>query len=173
MKKKNLVRITMLVGLISVFTVFSTSCTKNNEMTGNPFFAQYDTPFEVPPFGDIEIGDYLPAFEKGIAQNRKEIESIANQAAEPTFDNTIVALEQGGQLLTKVSDVFYNLTSSNTNDSLQSISKIVTPQLSALSDFMYLNEALFARIKTLYEQRVNLGLNPEEMVLLEKYYKNF
>ncbi len=167
-------KILTLLASIFAYLFMSTACEKQPENgSGNPFFAEYDTPFEVPPFAAIDIGDYLPAFEAGIEANRQEIQAIADQSAEPTFENTIVALEQSGSLLTKVSDVFYNLTSSDTNDSLQSISKIVTPKLSALSDFMYLNEALFARIKAIYEQRKDLGLNTEENALIDKYYKNF
>jgi peptidyl-dipeptidase Dcp len=155
------------------FAFLTLACAKQDgdEQAHNPFINGYDTPFGVPPFDEIGIGHYLPAFEEGISRQRREIDAIADQAVPPTFENTLVALEQSGALLTRVSDVFFNLTSAHTNDSLQAISRIVTPRLSALSDYQYLNAALFERVKAVYEKRNNLG--KEELALAEKYYKDF
>jgi len=106
----------------------------------NPFLAEYDTPFEVPPFGKIKEKHYLPAFKEGIKQEWSQIEAIANSSEAPTFKNTIEAIEASGALLTNVSSVFYNLNSSNTNDRMQEIAREVSPLLSEHNDNILLNE---------------------------------
>ena len=140
---------------------------------GNPFFSDYDTPFKVPPFEKIKEAHYLPAFKAGVEQQKKEVQDIINTKAAPTFDNTILALEESGALLTKVGNVFFNLTSAHTNDELQEIAKEVTPLLAAHVDDINLNAKLFQRVKAVYEQRERLGLNKEQAMLLEKNYKGF
>ncbi len=139
----------------------------------NPFFTEYQTPFQTPPFNLIRNRDYMPAFEEGIRLAEEEVDQIANNPDPPTFDNTIVAMEQKGKLLDKVSNVFFNLLSAETNDSLKAISKKVSPMLSEYRDNVRLNEKLFERIKTLWDQRESLGLDEESSMLLKKYYQRF
>jgi peptidyl-dipeptidase Dcp len=139
----------------------------------NPFFETYTTPYEVPPFDKILNAHYLPAFQEGMKQQTAEIENIATSSAEPGFANTIEALERSGELLTKVSAVFFNVKEANTNDSINTIAEEVAPLLSQHRDVIVLNEALFARIKAVYEKKESLGLNAEQARLLEEQYKNF
>jgi peptidyl-dipeptidase Dcp len=139
----------------------------------NPFFAPYDTPWEVPAFDKIKIDHYLPAFEAGIAAQKKEIEAIRDNHAAPTFANTIEAIETSGRLLTRVSDVFFNLNSADTNDEMQAIARDVAPKLSALEDDVYLDPKLFARVKKVYDRRDQLGLTPEQLRLLTEQHQAF
>ena len=115
----------------------------------------------------------MPALLAGMAEQRKEIDAIAKNPAAPTFENTIVAMERSGQLLTRASAVFGNLTASNTNAQLEELQTEMSPKLSAHSDAIFLDPALFARVRTLYEQRATLGLDPESLRLLERYHTNF
>lgn len=158
--------------LICFAGIIMQSCeqTKN---TDNPFFSKYDTPFEVPPFDKIQNHHYLPAFREGMKQQEAEIEAIVNNAEAPDFANTIEAMEKSGQLLNKVSYVFFNLQQANTNDSLNAIAEEVTPEITAHGDAVYLNDKLFERIKTVYNNRDNAGLNTEQQMVLKKYYNNF
>ncbi|MGE5314469.1 MAG: M3 family metallopeptidase [Acidobacteriota bacterium] len=121
-------------------------------MSENPFYQEYSTPFQTPPFDKIKEEHYLPAFKEGIRRQQEEIEAIVNNPAAPTFENTIEALERSGALLTKVSDVFFNLTGSNTNDNLQKIAEEVSPLLAKNDDDIMLNAKLFARVKAVYDQ---------------------
>ena len=139
----------------------------------NPFYAPSTLPYEAPPLDKVHDADFEPAFDAGIAEQRAEIETIANDAAAPTFDNTLVAMERNGQLLRRVQAVFGALTSSNTNPTLQSIQKLEAPKLAALQDAMYLNTKLFARIDALYAKRAALKLDPEQARLLEVVYQRF
>lgn len=154
------------------------SCNKNETKepetsAENPFFTEWTTPFGTAPFDKIKNEDYMPAFEKAIEENKAEIDKIANNTDEPTFENTIVAMDYAGELLTKVSGVFFNLTSANTNDELQEISKEITPKLTALGDDINLNENLFKRVKALHDKKDELNLTAEQERLLDKYYKGF
>lgn len=146
------------------------SCTKQQS---NPFFTEWNTPFQTPPFDQIKEQHYMPAFQEGMARQQKEIEKIANNTAPPTFQNTIEMMEESGELLTKVNNVFENLTSANTNDEMQTIAKEVAPLLSKHWDDIRLNEKLFQRVKTIYDQKDKLNLTTEQNRLLEKYYKDF
>lgn len=149
----------------------------NNEgktqTTDNPLLLAYETPFQVPPFDKIKIQHFRPAFEEALKEHNLEIDSIVKHDDEATFDNTIVALENAGRLLKRVSSVFYNLNSANTNDSLQAIAKELAPILSAHSDEISLNKTLFLRVKTVYDSRNSLNLAGEDAKLLEETYKNF
>lgn len=158
--------------LICFAGIIMQSCeqTKN---TDNPFFSKYDTPFEVPPFDKIQNHHYLPAFREGMKQQEAEIEAIVNNAEAPDFANTIEAMEKSGQLLNKVSYVFFNLQQANTNDSLNAIAEEITPEITAHGEAVYLNDKLFERIKTVYNNRDNAGLNTEQQMVLKKYYNNF
>ncbi|GAB2612866.1 M3 family metallopeptidase [Belliella aquatica] len=139
----------------------------------NPFFEAYNTPFEVPPFDKIKNEHFAPALREGITQQQAEIDAIVNNSEEPTFQNTIEAMEYSGELLGKASRVFGNLNSANTNEEIQAIAKEMAPELSAHSDNISLNEKLFARVKAVWDKKDELGLNAEQQMLLEKTYKSF
>ena len=139
----------------------------------NPLLEQPDTPYGVPAFDQVKNEHYLPAFEEAIRQDKAEIEAIANNEAEPTFENTIVALDRAGMLLDRVSGVFFNVLEADGNDEMNEIAETVSPMLSELSDGIILNEALFKRVKFVYDQRDQLGLNPEQMRLVTETYKSF
>jgi peptidyl-dipeptidase Dcp len=139
----------------------------------NPFFAPSPLPYGLPPFDRIRDEHYLPAFEKGMAEQLVEIDAIATQAEPATFENTVVAMERSGQLLTRASRVFGNLNSAHTNEQMQEIQKVVAPQLAAHSDAIFLNGPLFARVEVLHRDRESLGLDAEAQRLLERYYIDF
>ncbi len=139
--------------------------------TGNPFLSEYTTPFQVPPFDQIKMEHYKPAFLQGMEEQQKEIDAIVNNPEPATFQNTIAALDQSGALLRKVSTVFYGLKSANTNDEMDALSRELSPLQSKHSDDIALNEKLFARIKAVYENPGNL--DKEQKKLLEETYKDF
>jgi len=139
----------------------------------NPFFTEWTTPFGVPPFDQIHEEHFLPAFERAIAEQRAEVEAIAQNPETPTFENTLVALDATGMLMSKVSGVFYTLTGAETNDEIQAIAKEVAPMRSNLRDDRLMNPQLFARIKAIYEERDELELDAEQMRLLEETYLDF
>jgi len=139
----------------------------------NPLLKAWTTPFGVPPFGEIKPEHFLPAIKAGVDQQRKEIEAIATNPQPPTFANTIEAMENAGELLSKASPVFSNMQSSNTNEQLQAINREVAPLLTALRDDIRLNPALFARVKTLWQARASLKLTPIQLRLLDEQYKSF
>ncbi len=138
----------------------------------NPFAAPSPLPFHAPQFDKIKDSDFQPAFEEGMARQLAEIDKIANSAAPATFENTIVAMEKSGQMLDRVSEVFFALTSANTNDALQKVQAIEAPKLAAHHDAIYLNAKLFARVKTIYERRDKLT-GPEQKQLIKVYYDEF
>lgn len=139
----------------------------------NPFFETYTAPFEVPPFDKIKNKHYLPAFQEGMKRHNAEIELIVNNNSVPDFANTIEALDRSGDLLTRVSTVFFNIKDANTNDSIDNIAEEVAPLLSQHSDVILLNEALFAKVKAVYDQKESLQLNPEQARLLDETFKEF
>ncbi len=139
----------------------------------NPFFSEYENEYGIPPFEKIKTEHYLPAFKEGIKQQQAEFDAIAENTEAPTFENTIEALELSGVLLDKVSSVFFNLYSAETNDELAEIANEVSPLLSEHGDNLYLNDKIFARIKALYLNKESLSLNDEQNRVLENYYKNF
>ncbi|MFB8000668.1 M3 family metallopeptidase [Nocardia sp. NPDC056000] len=139
----------------------------------NPFFEPSTLPYQLPPFAEIREEHYLPAFEAGIAQKLAEIDAIAATATAPTFADTVVALELSGAILTRVANVFFNISSSDSTPGSEAIESEMSPKLAALSDAMLLNQDLFARIRTLFDQRDTLGLSAEESRLLERYYNRF
>lgn len=141
--------------------------------TGNPFLTEFTTPFGVPPFEQIKLEHYKPAFLQGMEEQTKEIEAIANNPEEPTFENTVVALDQSGKLLRKVSAVFFGQNSVNTNDEMQALNKELSPLLSKHDDDINLNPALFARVKAVYDNQANLNLDKEQTKLLDEIYKDF
>jgi peptidyl-dipeptidase Dcp len=163
--KKNL----LIMLLVSVVLA---GC-KKEVKSDNPFFNKYDTPFEVPPFDKIKAAHFMPAYLKGIEEESNEIKAIINNPKKPTFDNTIKALEYSGQLLNKVSRVFGPLNSANTNDTLQKINKELSPLLSKHRDDISLNDSLFQRVKSVYENKDKFKLTEEEKKVLDNTYKDF
>jgi len=154
--------------------MISCQTNKTGEMeTKNPFFEKYETPFNVPDFEQINNDHFLPAFRKGMEDQMKEIMAIVNNNEKPSFENTVVALEESGALLTNVSNVFYNLLSSLTNDTLQNIAKDLAPEVSRHRDDILLNARLFSKIKIIYGNMDSLELNPEQAKLLDETYKRF
>lgn len=139
----------------------------------NPLLNPYETPFNVPPFDRIKTEHFLPAFKEAIRQQEIEIEKIVNNAAIPTFSNTIEALENSDILLSEVASVFYNMLSANTSKELQEVAQEVAPLLSQHNDNILLNKKLFERIKYVYDRRAELKLSTEKMTLLEETYKRF
>ena len=139
----------------------------------NPFATASPLPFQAPPFDRIKDTDYQPALEEGMRLKLLEINAIANNPEAPTFQNTLVALEQSGQLLTRVVNVFYAVSAADTSDFLQELQEEMASKISANHDAVFLDEKLFARVKTVYEQRDTLELDPESRHLLEVTYRNF
>ena len=139
----------------------------------NPLLEQPKTPYGVPAFDKVELKHYLPAFDAAIAAQRAEVDAIVNNPDEPTFENTIVALDRTGELMDRVVGVFFNVLEADGNDDMNLIAETVSPELSELSDEIILNEKLFQRVKAVYEQREQLGLNPEQMRLVTETYKGF
>ena len=146
---------------------------KQDKQGQNPFFAASQLPFQAPRFDVISESDYAPAIAAGIQQKLTEVEKIANNPAEPTFDNTFVALEKSGALLTRTMNVFGAMTSANTSDALQKLDEETSPKLAALNDAIMLNSKLFARIKAIYDRRDSLNLDTESLRLVEVTYKNY
>ena len=139
----------------------------------NPFFAPSTLPFQAPPFDKIKDEDYQPAMEAGMAEERKEIDAIANNPAPPTFENTIVAMEKSGQLLQRVQAAFFSVSAANTNPALQKVRSIEAPKLAAHQDAIHLGAKLFQRVSTIYQERASLKLNPESLRLVEHTYDQF
>lgn len=175
-----------LLALAAVLAVSATACSKGTEtddsaeadsisMTAeqNPFFAASNLPFQMPPFDRIEDAHYKPAFERGMAEHLAEIEAIVEQTEAPTFENTIIPMERSGRILSRVSAVFFALTSADTNDAKEAIRSEMAPRLSAHRDQILLNDKLFARVKALHDNRTSLNLDPESLRLVEEYYTDF
>jgi peptidyl-dipeptidase Dcp len=139
----------------------------------NPFFTESTLPFQAPPFDKIKDSDYQPALEEGMQRQLSEVQAIANDADAPTFANTIEAMERSGALLNRVSKVFFGLSQSNTNPTIQKIQSEEAPKLAAHQDKIYLNPQLFARVKSLYDRRDSLSLDAEAKYLVERYYRTF
>jgi len=154
----------------AALTLLATGCKKNMD---NPFFNEWGTPYEIPDFAKIKTEHYMPAFQEGMKRQMEEIDAIVNNSEAPTFANTIEAYEYSGELLNTVSGVFFNLSECENSPEMEAIAEEVTPLLSAHGDNIALNAKLFERIKTVYDQRETLGLNPEQMRLLEEIYKGF
>ena len=155
--------------------LFIVSCQQESKMDPNinPFFQEWNTPYEVPPFLDIKDEHYMPAYEQGMKENLEEIDLIVNNTEAPTFANTIEELERTGKLLSRVGRVFSNLASSNTNPQLQELQRELSPMLSAHYDKISLNEGLFNRVDAIYQNRENLDLTSEQAKLLNDTRKGF
>ena len=165
------------IGLsLIALTLVASSCKTTQEQKkdmSNPFFTEYTTPFQVPPFDQIKLEHYMPGIEEGITEQVTEIKAITDNKDEATFENTILAFDQSGYLLSQVNNVFSNLNSANTNDEMQALAREITPKLSTHSDNIMLNKDLFKRVKAVYEKRNNLNLDAEQLRVVEKYYRDF
>ncbi|MBR1631638.1 MAG: M3 family metallopeptidase [Paludibacteraceae bacterium] len=168
-------QITIALIAISIIGIMNTSCNNTNDtsVADNPFFEVYNTPYGVPPFDQIRDEHYLPAFIEGIRRDSIEIEAIAYNIEEPTFENTIAALDTTGRMLNRVEAVFFNLQSAKTNAVMDSIAEQIMPLITEHEDNTLLNEQLFSRVKTVYDRRESLGLTPEQLRLTEETYKTF
>ena len=160
------------VALVLIVSSCNTAKEQKKDMS-NPFFSEYKTPFQVPPFNEIKLEHYLPAIDAGITEHLTEIKAITDNKDEATFDNTILAFDQSGDLLSKTSTVFFNLNSANTNDEMQALAREITPKLSTHRDNIMLNKDLFNRVKAVYDKRNKLNLDAEQLRLVEKYYLDF
>lgn len=176
MNRKTLLILTTILGITTQ------SCKKENTamISGNenPLIAEWNTPFEVPPFDKIKNEDFKPAILEGIKDHEKDIKAIVDAKDAPTFENVIVALDNSGDVLSKVTTVLYNLTSANTNDTLQKLAQEMAPTLSEHNDNIYLNDALFKKVKAVYDQYQiakpeTLQLTAEQQMLLNETYKRF
>ena len=139
----------------------------------NPFMEPYGTKYEIPAFDKIQYGDYLPAIQKGLEIKRNEIKAIAENPAEPTFDNTILAMEKSGRLLSEVMSVFSSLCETDNTPEMQELSETIYPMVSAASDEVMMNPRLFERVKKLYDRRNDMGLKSYEVRAIELSYKDF
>ncbi len=157
--------------MLLIVTLGAFSCKR--ESCENPFFCEWDTPFEVPPFDKIKLEHFKPAYLKGMEEEMAEVNAIINNPEEPTFDNTIRAMQFTGKLLTKVQRAMGPLSSANTNDEIQALQREMTPLFSKHRDDISLNEKLFERVKAVYENRDKFDLTPEESKLLEDQYLGF
>jgi len=142
-------------------------------MKENPFFSEYSTPFQVPPFDQIDTTMYLPAYIEGIKQHDAEVAAIVDNIEAPTFDNTILPYDKSGKMLRRVNKVFFNLTEANTNEQLQSLAETISPMLSRHNDDIAMNAKLFARIKDVYDKRNESNLDAQQIRVVEKYYRDF
>lgn len=139
----------------------------------NPLLTESPLPYGAPQFDKIENKHYLPAFEQGIKEAKAEIDAIVANQDEPTFENTIVALEESGRTLNNVSSIFYNILEADTNEELQGIAETISPMMTEFSMYVSLNEPLFQKVKAVYEKRAELGLEPDQAKLLEDTFKSF
>ncbi len=168
-----------LLIVIAIVAFFFSACNnenKNNKdsnMKDNPFLKEWSTPFQVPPFDKIKVEHFMPAYKEAMKQQKEEIEAIVNNDKKPSFENTILAYDQSGKLYKKVDNVFDNLRSANTNDELDTIAREVTPLISKHRDDIAMNKELFKKIKTVYNQINDIGLDDQQKRVVEKYYQDF
>lgn len=157
----------------SKLIIFMTALTITAAAASNPFFSEYQTPRGTIPFNEIKIEHYLPAFKEAILEHEREIGAIVYNREVPTFENTIVALERSGRMLSRVSSPFFNLLSAETNDELEALAQQISPMLTDHSNSINLNEALFERVRTVYNETNRVILTDEQQTLLRKTYQGF
>jgi len=163
----------IFTSLVFLSVLFSCQTSTKPTVMDNPLLTEFSTPFGVPPFDLIKPHHYTPAFTLGMEEHLKEVEAFINNKEEPTFENTIVALDKSGELLARVSRIFFGLAEANTNDSLQKIQVDISPKLSAHSDAIRLNPKLFSRIKSVYENQKKFNLDAAQTYILENLYRGF
>jgi len=166
---------TWIVASLVVISVVSLTLAASGAEFGptNPFYAPSTLPYQAPPFDKIKDEDFQPAIEAGMAEQRREIQSIADSPQPPTFENTFVSMEKSGQLLQRSTATFFAVVSANTNPTLQKVRQIEAPKLAAHQDAIYLDPKLFERVKAVYQQRHSLKLSPEQLRLVEHTYDQF
>lgn len=165
-------KFSLLLIIISVMATLS-GCGEGRKDSANPFFQEWDTPYGVPPFDKIKVAHYMPAFEAAMKEHNKEIDAIVDNADEPSFDNVILALENSGSSLDVVANVFGLNSAAETDAEMQKVQEKIYPILSVHSDNIMMNEKLFAKIKTIYDNRASMNLGSVQLRLLEKTYKGF
>ena len=161
---------------LSIITLASCTSTPKEpkaDTSANPFLSEYTTLFQVPPFDQIKNEHYMPAFEAGIAEQQAEIEKIVNNEETPTFENTILPYDKSGEILDRVSNVFFNLNECLTNDEMNAIAEQVLPMLSKHGDAIMMNPKLFERIDYVYQHRNEMGLDDQQIRVVEKYHQDF
>lgn len=169
-----------IMPLLAIVTAAS-SCNHQNEKsakgkmgsTTNPFSEKSTLAYETPDFSTIKDGDYQPAIEEGMKIQQEEMQKIADNAAAPTFENTLIAMEKSGRMLSRANNVFDLMTGANTNPELQKVQEAIAPKKAAHQDAIYLNSKLFKRVETLYHNRATLKLDAESARLVEYYYQQF
>ena len=159
--------------LMTALSLALCGCSSQQPEQGNPFFSEFNTPYGIAPFADITIEHYREGMLKGMKEQKTEIEAIINNTEAATFDNTIAALDQSGQLLRKVRGTFSPLSSSNSNDDFRALQKEMSPLFSSHNDDIYLNEKLFARVKSVNDSKESLRLTKEQRKVLENIYDRF
>lgn len=148
-----------------------TSC--DTQSNGNALLCESQAPFGAPEFHLYSVADFKEGFDKGIAEKRADIKKIIENSEEPTFENTIEAMEKSGRLFDKVANIFFTLNESDNSDEMTEVENYVTPLLTDLAGYVYMNDTLFARIRTLYDNRASLALDEEQSIVLENYYNSF
>lgn len=159
--------------LLLLPAILLSSCKQKEKESSNPFFSAYNTPYDVPPFDRIDTTHFVPAIEKGILEHQAEIDAIVNNSEVPTFENTVIAYDKSGKLLSRVSRVFGTINGANTNDAIQKINDIIAPLTTKHRDNISLNDKLFQRIKVVYENREKNNLDADQKRVVEKYYEDF
>ena len=173
MNRPNMLIVAASLALVNVAAIAAPAAPATSLAAANPFAKLSTLPFHYPAFDKIKDEHFLPAYAAGMSDHLREVDAIANSRKAPTFDNTVVALERSGQLLTRVATTFSALQGANTNDTLDSIDREMSPKLAAHNDAVFLNAKLYERVKTLYDKRAKLGLDAESKHLLERYHKDF
>lgn len=170
----NRLRQTFLASTCLLAVLLTTQCKNKTDMTdNNPLLQEFNTPHQTPPFTQIQTAHYIPAFTAAMEEGRAEIKAIIDNPATPDFNNTIEALEKAGNKLSRISSIFFNLNSAETSEAIQEVAREVSPLLSEYGNDIWLNEALFARVKAVYEQKDKLTLSTEQATLLDNTYKGF
>ncbi len=164
----------VLFTVLALAAIVLVSCSEKKSTTeNNPFMSEYENEYGIPPFDKITYADYEPAVEAGILEQNAEIDSIIKNTAEPNFENTILALDNSGEILSRVSGVLFALGESDNTKEMQALTEKLLPKLTAQSDGMYMNDSLFAKVKAVYDNADKLGMDPIQKRLTEKYYKRF
>ena len=159
--------------LFTLSIMFGMNAFSQNKESGNSILAESKAPFSAPEFDKFKIEDYKPAFDYGFAEKRADVKAIIENKEEPTYANTIDALEMSGKSLEKVSSIFFNLNESENTPQMTEIEEYVVPKMTELSGYIYMNDTLFNRIRTLYDKRETLNLTEEQMIVLDNYYQSF
>jgi len=162
----------LLIGLL-LLSVMTESYSQNEVKGSNPLLEEWNTPHQTPPFQEIRHEHFIPAIDVTLKEAKDEVDAIINSTDQPTFQNTVVALEVAGEKLERVTSVLFNLNSAETDDEIQAITREVSPKLSEFSNYVSLNEELFGKVKAVYAQKEKLNLNPEDLQLLEKKFLGF